>query len=88
MGILSNHVPSIEALRPGVVEVIEEGGKTEKFFGECTGLLKRQCTECARKERPLAARLVAVISGSLHVSEQNTTGVFSTRFASGEESLG
>jgi F0F1-type ATP synthase epsilon subunit len=34
MGILSNHVPSIEALRPGVVEVIEEGGKTGKYFGE------------------------------------------------------
>lgn len=34
MGILSNHVPSIEALRPGVVEVIEEGGKTDKYFGE------------------------------------------------------
>jgi len=33
MGILSNHVPSIEALRPGVVEVIETNG-TQKFFGE------------------------------------------------------
>ncbi|KAF8973057.1 ATP-synthase delta-subunit [Flammula alnicola] len=31
MGILSNHVPSIEALRPGVVEVIESNG-TQKFF--------------------------------------------------------
>ncbi|KAH9485561.1 ATP synthase subunit delta, mitochondrial [Psilocybe cubensis] len=31
MGILSNHVPSIEALRPGVVEVIESSG-TQKFF--------------------------------------------------------
>ncbi|KAF9013997.1 ATP-synthase delta-subunit [Cyathus striatus] len=31
MGILANHVPSIEALRPGVVEVIESGA-TQKFF--------------------------------------------------------
>ncbi|KAF9478807.1 ATP-synthase delta-subunit [Pholiota conissans] len=31
MGILSNHVPSIEALRPGVVEVIESSG-SQKFF--------------------------------------------------------
>ncbi|PPQ68044.1 hypothetical protein CVT25_014505 [Psilocybe cyanescens] len=31
MGILSNHVPSIEALRPGVVEIIESSG-TQKFF--------------------------------------------------------
>lgn len=33
MGILSNHVPSIEALRPGVVEVIEAAGGSKKFFG-------------------------------------------------------
>ncbi|EJT47015.1 hypothetical protein A1Q2_01969 [Trichosporon asahii var. asahii CBS 8904] len=39
MGILSNHVPSIEALRPGVVEVIEEGGKTGKYFGTAQGRL-------------------------------------------------
>ncbi|WOO78477.1 ATP synthase subunit delta, mitochondrial [Vanrija pseudolonga] len=32
MGVLANHVPTIEALRPGVVEVIEEGGKTGKWF--------------------------------------------------------
>lgn len=35
MGILANHVPSIEALRPGVVEVIESGNTSQKFFGEC-----------------------------------------------------
>ncbi|KLT45159.1 ATP synthase F1 deta subunit [Cutaneotrichosporon oleaginosum] len=32
MGILANHVPAIEALRPGVVEVIEDGGKSGKWF--------------------------------------------------------
>ncbi|KAF9134158.1 delta subunit of the central stalk of mitochondrial F1F0 ATP synthase, atp16 [Mortierella sp. 14UC] len=31
MGILASHVPSIEQLRPGVVEVIETAG-TKKFF--------------------------------------------------------
>ncbi|KAK7018570.1 ATP-synt-DE-N domain-containing protein [Favolaschia claudopus] len=31
MGILANHVPSIEPLRPGVVEVIESGG-SKKWF--------------------------------------------------------
>ena len=34
MGILSNHVPSIEPLRPGLVEVIESQG-SQKFFGWC-----------------------------------------------------
>jgi len=32
MGILANHVPSIEALRPGVVEVIETAGGSKKWF--------------------------------------------------------
>lgn len=34
MGILANHVPSIEPLRPGVVEVIESAGSSKKWFGE------------------------------------------------------
>ncbi|EGO00093.1 hypothetical protein SERLA73DRAFT_180517 [Serpula lacrymans var. lacrymans S7.3] len=32
MGILANHVPSIETLRPGVVEVIESGNTSKKWF--------------------------------------------------------
>ncbi|THH15638.1 hypothetical protein EW146_g4863 [Bondarzewia mesenterica] len=32
MGILANHVPSIEPLRPGVVEVIESGNVSKKWF--------------------------------------------------------
>ncbi|KAH9056551.1 epsilon subunit of F1F0-ATP synthase N-terminal domain-containing protein [Lactarius vividus] len=32
MGILANHVPSIEPLRPGLVEVIEGAGSSKKWF--------------------------------------------------------
>ncbi|KAI5283363.1 delta subunit of the central stalk of mitochondrial F1F0 ATP synthase, atp16 [Ascosphaera acerosa] len=32
MGVLANHVPSIEQLQPGLVEIIEEGGATKQFF--------------------------------------------------------
>ncbi|KAG6820631.1 AP-1 complex subunit mu-1 [Arthromyces matolae] len=32
MGILANHVPSIEPLRPGVVEVLETNGSSKKWF--------------------------------------------------------
>ncbi|KAH9859073.1 hypothetical protein C2E23DRAFT_855733 [Lenzites betulinus] len=32
MGILANHAPTIEALRPGVVEVIEAGSQSKKWF--------------------------------------------------------
>jgi F0F1-type ATP synthase epsilon subunit len=38
MGILANHVPTVEALRPGLVEVIESAGTTKKFFGTYRGL--------------------------------------------------
>jgi len=34
MGILAQHVPSIEQLKPGLVEVIEEAGGSKQFF--CT----------------------------------------------------
>ena len=32
MGVLANHVPSIEQLRPGLVEVIEGSGSSKQFF--------------------------------------------------------
>ena len=34
MGILANHVPLVEPLRPGVVEIIESGDTSKKWFGE------------------------------------------------------
>ncbi len=34
MGILANHVPAVEALRPGLLEIVEASG-SKKFFGEC-----------------------------------------------------
>ncbi|KAF3936755.1 hypothetical protein ABW19_dt0202272 [Dactylella cylindrospora] len=32
MGVLANHVPSIEQLKAGVVDIIEEGGSSKQFF--------------------------------------------------------
>lgn len=32
MGVLANHVPSIEQLKPGLIEVIEESGGSKSFF--------------------------------------------------------
>ncbi|KAF3910016.1 hypothetical protein AA313_de0204238 [Arthrobotrys entomopaga] len=32
MGVLANHVPSIEQLKAGVVDIIEEGGSNKQFF--------------------------------------------------------
>jgi F0F1-type ATP synthase epsilon subunit len=42
MGILAQHVPSIEQLKPGLVEVIEEAGGSKQFFR------KRGYTRCYR----------------------------------------
>lgn len=33
LGILSAHVPTVEQIRPGVLEVIESSGTSKKFFG-------------------------------------------------------
>lgn len=35
MGVLANHVPSIEQLKPGLIEVIEESGGSKQFFRTC-----------------------------------------------------
>jgi F-type H+-transporting ATPase subunit delta len=35
MGVLANHVPSIEQLKPGLIEVIEEGAVSKQFFRTC-----------------------------------------------------
>ncbi|SAL98316.1 hypothetical protein [Absidia glauca] len=32
MGILANHVPTIEQLNPGVIEIVESADVTKKFF--------------------------------------------------------
>jgi F-type H+-transporting ATPase subunit delta len=32
MGVLANHVASIEQLKPGLVEIIEEQGGSKQFF--------------------------------------------------------
>ncbi len=42
MGVLANHVPSIEQLKPGVVEIIEESGSTKSFFRMSTFLRSRR----------------------------------------------
>ncbi|KAK8089371.1 ATP synthase subunit delta [Apiospora hydei] len=32
MGVLANHVPAIEQLKPGMIEVVEDGGSSKRFF--------------------------------------------------------
>ncbi|KAI2612229.1 ATP synthase delta chain [Hypoxylon fragiforme] len=32
MGVLANHVPSIEQLKPGLIEIVEDTGSSKQFF--------------------------------------------------------
>ncbi|KAK9476760.1 ATP synthase subunit delta [Lipomyces japonicus] len=32
LGVLANHVPTIEELKPGIVDIVEESGSTKQFF--------------------------------------------------------
>lgn len=32
LGILANHIPIVEQLRPGLLEIITKGGETEQYF--------------------------------------------------------
>lgn len=43
MGILSGHVPTLEALNPGLVEVIEGGNTTKKWFSQLKNPLNCLC---------------------------------------------
>ena len=38
MGVLASHVPAIEQLKPGVVEVIEESSGSKSFFREYSAI--------------------------------------------------
>jgi hypothetical protein len=49
MGVLASHVPSIEQLKPGLVEVIEEAGGSKQFFRTSTITTQLQ-TKLEREE--------------------------------------
>lgn len=51
MGVLANHVPSIEQLKPGLVEIIEESSGSKQYFRTYTN-------ECP--QRSLAKKLCSV----------------------------
>ena len=54
MGVLAMHVPSIEQLKPGLVEVIEESGGSKQFF-RASGLTRSWRGWIANNRQCLAA---------------------------------
>lgn len=64
MGILAQHVPSIEQLKPGLIEVIEEAGGSKQFF----------CTESRHLARRTKNRAhdFSTVSGGFAVVQPNS----------------
>ena len=72
MGVLASHVPSIEQLRPGLVEVIEESGGSKQFFCTYTCCVPTQLMQqiiyayCLKEEHSMclitSASLMCVLS--------------------------
>ena len=61
MGILANHVPSIEQLKPGLVEIIEESG-SKQYFRESSGPgMSRKLDTDNRMQFPAASQLSSQI---------------------------
>lgn len=54
MGVLANHVPSIEQLKPGVVEIVEESGGAKQWFRMFLSIAYRDRCMMLLHERPLA----------------------------------
>lgn len=63
MGLLANHVPSIEQLKPGLIEVIEESGGSKQFFRKSQLTLHSLC--CAPDN-------CALVSGGFAVMQPNS----------------
>jgi len=71
MGILAQHVPSIEQLKPGLVEVIEEAGGSKQFF--CTD--KSFWKEWAITDSPFSVRWICSSATGIQVKHQRCGGI-------------
>lgn len=69
MGVLANHVPTIESLKPGVVEVIENQGDSKKWFGNYQFF---HATISISDLFPLMFRFSIVSGGFANVHPNNT----------------
>ncbi|KAI0254133.1 epsilon subunit of F1F0-ATP synthase N-terminal domain-containing protein [Lactifluus subvellereus] len=77
MGILANHVPSIEPLRPGLVEVIEGAGSSKKWFvsgGFATVHPNNKLTVNAIEAAPLESFSSEAIRANLQEAQKVLSG--------------
>ncbi|KAI0744221.1 epsilon subunit of F1F0-ATP synthase N-terminal domain-containing protein [Daedaleopsis nitida] len=77
MGILANHAPTIEPLRPGVVEVIESGNPSKKWFvsgGFATVHPNNKLTINAVEAAPLDAFSAEAVRTNLQEAQRVAAG--------------
>lgn len=67
MGILANHVPSIEQLRPGVIDIIEESGGSKQFFSMAYNVSIKELTF---DTHPTSFRRICCRSARLSIKHQ------------------
>lgn len=73
MGILANHVASIEQLRPGLIDIIEEGGAGSKqFFGMSSRYRRCKLVESDLDWRMLIRSVHHSVSGGFAVVQPNS----------------
>ncbi|KAH0596076.1 hypothetical protein MHUMG1_05935 [Metarhizium humberi] len=60
MGVLANHVPSIEQLKPGIVEVVEESAGPKQFFRMWRPVLHRYLDTPVGEHWPIAGGFATV----------------------------
>ena len=66
MGVLANHVPAIEQLKPGLIEVIEESGSSKQFFRMCIW------PSVVFQGPPHAKQLICLVSGGFATVQPNS----------------
>ncbi|KAI0645932.1 epsilon subunit of F1F0-ATP synthase N-terminal domain-containing protein [Trametes maxima] len=77
MGILANHAPTIEPLRPGVVEIVESGKGSQKWFvsgGFATVHPNNKLTINAVEAAPLESFSAEAVRANLQEALKVATG--------------
>lgn len=72
MGVLANHVPSIEQLKPGLVEIIEEAGGSKQFFRTCQTQITERKRELRRRSGQVLMQSVFAVSGGFATVQPNS----------------
>lgn len=72
MGVLANHVPSIEQLKPGLIEIVEESGSSKQFFRMFAPVSQPKQGRWIVGGQPNLHILILTVSGGFAVVQPNS----------------